>query len=79
MNEGQFSARAAILWGAIPLNARERILKNVWCTKCRGTVEILAFTGEEKDGDLILTGSCSQCGNKVARVIETSEHDLSGN
>lgn len=79
MSEGQFSPRAAVLWGTIPREARERILKNVWCVKCRGSVEMVRFTGEEENGDVILKGSCAGCGHEVVRVVETSERDLSGN
>ena len=79
MSESQFSARAAVLWGTIPREARERILKNVWCGKCRGSGEMVRFTGEEEKGDLVLKGSCAGCGHAVVRVVETSERDLSGN
>jgi hypothetical protein len=79
MSEGEFSTQAGVLWGTIPREARERVLKNVWCVECRGAVEMVRFTGEEKNGDLILSGSCAQCGHKVVRVVETSERDLSGN
>jgi len=44
-----------------------------------GAVEMVAFSGEEKDGDVILTGSCAKCGHEVVRVVETSERDVSGN
>ena len=77
--KGPFSARAGVIWGTIPKEARERILKNVFCRKCRGSVEMLRFTGEEEKGDLILKGSCATCGQAVVRVVETSEQDLSGN
>ena len=77
--KGPFSARAGVIWGTIPKEARERILKNVFCRKCRGSVEMLRFTGEEEKGDLILKGSCATCGQAVVRVVETSERDLSGN
>ena len=79
MNGGQFTARAALLWGTIPKEARERILKNVFCVKCGGSVEIIKFAGEECDCNLVLTGSCAQCGQKVARLVETSQVDSSGN
>jgi hypothetical protein len=42
-------------------------------------VEVVKFTGEERDGNLVLKGSCAQCGQKVARVVETSQVDTSGN
>lgn len=79
MTDGQFTARAATLWGTIPKEARERILNNVFCVKCRGSVEIINFTGEERDGNLVLTGSCAQCGHEVVRLVETSQVDSSGN
>lgn len=79
MSEEQFTPRAAALWGAIPTQARERLLKNVFCGNCRGSVEIIKFTGEERDGNLALTGSCAKCGQGVARVVETSQADSSGN
>ena len=79
MTDERFTARAALLWGTIPKEARERILKNVFCVKCSGSVEIVKFKVEESDGNLVLTGSCAQCGHKVARVVETSQVDPSGN
>ena len=79
MSEGTFSTQAGVLWGTIPREARERILKNVFCGKCRGSVEMVRFTGEEEKGDVILKGSCAVCGQAVVRVVETSERDLSGN
>jgi hypothetical protein len=79
MSEEQFTARAAVLWGTIPREARERLLKNVFCGNCRGSVEITKFTGEESDGNLVLKGSCAKCGQDVARVVETSQVDSSGN
>jgi hypothetical protein len=79
MTDERFTARAAVLWGTIPKEARERILKNVFCAVCRGSVEIIKFTGEEQDGNLVLKGSCAKCGHAVARVVETSQVDSSGN
>lgn len=79
MNGGQFSPQAAVLWGTIPKEAREQILANVFCVKCRDSVTISKFTGEERNGDVILKGLCAKCGHEVVRVVETSEHDNSGN
>ena len=79
MSEEQFTARAAALWGAIPTQARERLLKNVFCRNCRGSVEIIKFTGEERAGNLVLKDLCAKCGHAVARVVETSQVDSSGN
>lgn len=79
MNKGAFTPQAAVLWGTIPQEARVRILANVFCVKCRGSVMITKYTGEEENGDLILKGACAKCGQKVVRVVETSEHDNSAN
>src|ERR1039458_8531396 len=79
MSEEQFTARAAVLWGTIPKEARERILKNVFCAACRGSVEIAKFTGEERDGNLVLKGSCAKYRHAVACVVETSQVDASWN
>ena len=79
MSNGQFTPKAAVLWGAIPQEARARILANVWCVKCRASVPMANFSGEEELGDLILTGACGKCGHEVVRRVETSERDLSGN
>ena len=75
MSDGKFTTQAAVLWGAIPLAAQKRILANVFCVKCRGAVQITNFTGDvEKNGDVILKGSCAVCGHEVVRVLETSEN-----
>jgi rRNA maturation endonuclease Nob1 len=79
MKDEQFTMRAATLWATIPREARERILKNVFCAECGGSVEIIEFKGEEHKGNLVLTGSCAQCGHEVARVVETSQADSSVN
>lgn len=79
MSDGKFTPRAAVLWGTIPKEARERILANVFCGQCRDAVTITKFTGEERNGDVYLKGSCANCGHEVVRVVETSEHDHSGN
>jgi len=79
MSDGEFTAKAGALWGTIPKEARARILANVFCVKCRDSVTIINFNGEERNGDVILKGACAKCGHEVVRVVETSEHDNSGN
>ena len=74
MSDDKFTTQAAVLWGVIPLAAKQRILANVFCVKCRGAVQIVNFTGDvDKRGDVILKGLCAVCGNEVVRVLETSE------
>jgi hypothetical protein len=79
MSERSFSPAAAILWSVIPREARERILANVYCVKCRRSVTMVNFTGEEQNGDVILRGACANCGHDVVRVLETSETNRSLN
>ena len=79
MNGGEFTPRAAVLWGTIAKEARDRILANVFCVKCDGPATMTNFTGEELKGDVHLKGSCAKCGHEVVRVVETSERDNSGN
>ena len=79
MSDGKFTTRAAVLWGTIPKEARDRILANVFCMKCRDAVQITNFTGKEKGGDLVLKGLCAKCGHEVVRMVETSERDSSVN
>ena len=79
MNDGDFTPGAAVLWGVIGKEARERILTNVFCVKCPGSVKIVKLTGEEQNGDVILKGACANCGHEVVRVLETSERNVSLN
>ncbi len=79
MSDGSFTVGAAVLWGTIAKDARDRILANVFCVKCRESVEIVRFTGEVENGDVILKGACAPCGHAIVRVVETSERDSSMN
>jgi hypothetical protein len=74
-----FTADAALLWNSIPKKNRERILKNAFCPECMAVTEMVHYTGEVKDGDIILTGTCAKRGHVVSELVETSEQDHSGN
>lgn len=67
------SLQAEVLWGTIPPEVKDRILKHVFCVKCRTSVEIVDYTKTERRGDLILRGRCAACGHEVVRIVETSE------
>ncbi len=66
----QFTPRALGLWNRVPEAAKKRLLSNVWCGACRAMTTMVDVHGNVKDGDLVLTGTCRNCGTKVARVIE---------
>jgi len=79
MDKAKFTAEAAVLWGGIPKEVRERILANMFCRKCLEPVRMVKYTGKVQQGDVYLKGSCAKCGQKVVRVVETSESDHWGN
>ena len=77
----KFTPPGAKLWEALPADARKSIPANVWCRKCSHGVTITNFSGAVKGGDLLLSGSCSECQGPVARLIEverTAAHPSGG-
>ena len=74
--KGTFTKQALQLWKAIPVHFRDKLLQNVWCGNCQKMTTIVDFVGRQQRSDLILTGSCAECGNKVVRLIE-GDADLS--
>ena len=66
----KFTAPAAKLWTSIPDDAKQLLLSNVWCGKCRHKAMITNFSGAVKAGDLLLVGVCPECHGDVARVVE---------
>jgi endogenous inhibitor of DNA gyrase (YacG/DUF329 family) len=65
-----FTAPAAKLWTAILAEDKNKILTNVWCSKCQHEVTITNFSGAVKAGDLLLVGKCAICQSDVTRVVE---------
>ena len=65
-----FTGPATRLWASVPADAKRRLLANVLCGDCHQVVSIRSFTGSIRQGDLLLTGRCSECGGAVARLIE---------
>jgi len=59
-----------LTWRKIPKHIREKLLKNVYCTKCMKAVEIIDYTFEEVDYGLLIHGKCNVCNNDVTRVVE---------
>lgn len=55
---------------ALPVDARSKILSNVWCGQCRTAVTICDYSTDFDDGVVVLRGFCGTCGHKVARVLE---------
>ncbi len=57
-------------WMKIPEAVREKILSNVWCSKCQKSVSIKDYLYEGFEHGFLIRGKCCICGTNVARVIE---------
>ncbi|MGB2807572.1 MAG: hypothetical protein WBC22_07520 [Sedimentisphaerales bacterium] len=68
--EDTFTPQALRRWKKIPEWAQEKILDNVFCSRCCGSVTILLKTAEMKGKALILRGKCQNCGKDVCRLVE---------
>jgi hypothetical protein len=66
----EFTDPTAKLWEATPAEAKELLLANIWCGKCRRGVTITNFTGVANGDYLLLVGLCSECQGDVARLVE---------
>lgn len=65
-----FEKKAMQKFNEIPDEMKEKILSNVYCSNCKGTVKIVDFTAITSQEDLLLKGKCGKCGTEVARLIE---------
>ena len=68
-----FTPEARCRWENIPEWAQKKILDNVFCAKCLGSVTILLNRAEMDGKDLILRGKCQHCGKKICRVVEPED------
>lgn len=57
-------------WLAIPKEIRDKLLHNVWCSKCRTSVEVIDYVIKEEKFGIVLEGNCNNCGHSVARVVD---------
>jgi len=65
-----FTPEAAQQWEKIPQCVQERILANVWCGRCLGSVAIVLEVAEMVGEDLVFRGKCRNCAGNVCRVVE---------
>jgi hypothetical protein len=72
-NGDPFTPQALRRWKKIPEWARKKILDNVFCSICLGSVTILLETAEMNGKDLILQGKCRHCGKDICRVVEPED------
>lgn len=57
-------------WVTLPDDIKRMILDNAYCTQCRKAVTISNYSVISEGRDAVLSGFCSVCGHKVARVAE---------
>jgi hypothetical protein len=71
--EDIFTPQALCRWKKILEGIRKKILDNVFCGRCVGSVTILIERAEMIDKALVLRGKCKQCGKNICRVIESED------
>lgn len=70
-NSPTFTMPAQRIWERIPQPIQRKLLDNVWCSACRKVTTMVQYSGQVKEGDLLLTGLCVTCGKEVARLLES--------
>jgi len=68
--QNNFTKQAKTIWDSLPEDFQEKVLKSVFCVKCRTAVEIVEYAGVVEDGLLVLDGNCKTCGQAVTRVLD---------
>lgn len=56
-------------WNQIPKDFQERLLTNVFCSKCFETRVVDYSINSDKFG-IVIRGKCEKCGRDIARVVE---------
>ena len=71
--EDSFTPEARCRWKRIPEWAQKKIIDNVFCSKCLGSVTIVLKTAEMEGKDLVLRGKCKHCGADNVRSPKTNK------
>lgn len=56
-------------WNKLPKEIQQRLLGNVFCSKC-GETTIVDYNILDDEYGVLLEGKCKTCGKDVARLIE---------
>lgn len=65
-----FTPEAQGFWDGISPQMRVKLMNNAFCFACKAETGIGNATGSIEEGDLILKGICTKCGEPVVRLIE---------
>jgi hypothetical protein len=63
-------------WEHIPTDNQALILDHVWCPQCDQLRRIALDGGTIIADDLVITGTCTICGHRTARLLEYEPHRL---
>lgn len=61
--------KAVKKWVKVPPEAQQRIIANVFCSKC-GATTIVDYSLQNDRFGVVLKGKCKKCGEIVARFVE---------
>ncbi|NTU80465.1 MAG: hypothetical protein HGA45_13980 [Chloroflexales bacterium] len=65
-----WTPEAQRLWEQLPAETQHLILTHVWCPHCGQARRMALIGGTIIVDDLVLTGLCTVCGHRVARLLE---------
>jgi hypothetical protein len=74
-NTAKLTAPAARIWDAIPPKDRKKLLATAWCSHCREEVKLKDYSGSVKAGNVVLVGTCSECGGAAFRIVEAKPNE----
>jgi hypothetical protein len=69
-NSDGFTPEARERWESIPGDVRLLLLNNAYCSTCKKPTGIRNPGGSIQNGALLLHGTCMECGNAIARVVD---------
>lgn len=74
-NDGQLihSFEANKKWLALPADFRQKLTRNVFCGRCRDTVQIEKYIIRGFKNAIVLEGHCKSCGGNITRMVEFNE------
>jgi len=74
-NAAKFTVPATRIWDDIPTKVRTKLLATAWCGHCREEVKLKDFSGSVKAGNVVLVGTCSECGGAAFRIVEAKPNE----
>lgn len=66
-----FTSSAQKFWDELEPKSRVRLINNAFCFSCKAETGIGNASGSIENGNLILKGICTKCGEPVARLVES--------